>query len=77
MIFILLITPLPGDSHPVPHFALPGVSLTPLGVAALAKLLVAKKVVGVGLLGAKKVAAAAIVGGKTYLKMKKMLSSLI
>ena len=78
IISILLVCPLPGYPRPVPHLALPsGISLTPLGIAALAKLLLVKKVVGVGLLGVKKLAAVAAVGGKDATNVNKIKSFLV
>ena len=66
MLFLLVVFPLPGLLRPTLHIANPiSLSVTPLGLAALTKLLIAKKVVGLGLLGVKTAATAAAVGGKT------------
>ena len=62
---------MPGLLRPTPHLAFPSLTLTPLGLAALAKVLVAKKVIGIGLVGAKAAAIGATVGGtKCFAKIK-------
>ena len=60
MFFLLVVYPIPGLLRPTPHLS---VSLTPLGLAALTKLLIAKKVIGIGLFGAKAAAIGATAGG--------------
>ena len=62
---LLVVHPFPVLLRPTPFLTNPiSISLTPLGLAALGKLLIAKKVIGIGLLGAKAAAIAATVGGR-------------
>ena len=78
MLFFLVVFPIPGLPRPTLHLANPiTVSVTPLGLAALAKLLIAKKVIGLGLLGAKTAAITAAVGGNNFIeKVKSQLNCL-